>query len=81
MQMTDKWIEFTNGEPWSEVGTVVVIGEEGVVTADEREYEAKFRNGSAGVLEEIGWDKLWTVAEAWQGVRPDESRGGEGQKL
>lgn len=80
-QMTDHWIKFTNGEQWAQVGEVVLVEEKGVVAVDEREYEAKYRNGSGQVLEEIGWDRLWTVAEAWQGVRPDESRAGEGQKL
>lgn len=71
MQMTDQWIKFTNGEPWGEPGKVTVIGEEGLITVDEEEYDAKFRDGSGKVLEELGRDRSWKVAEAWQGVRAE----------
>ena len=71
MQMTDQWINFTNGEPWCEPGKVTVIEEGGLVTVDEGEYDVKFRNGSGKVLEGLGRDRLWKVAEAWQGVRAE----------
>lgn len=71
-QMTDQWIAFTNGEPWCEVGKLVVIGADGLVKVEEREYDAAYRAGSAKLLMGLGPDRLWRVAEAWQGVRAEQ---------
>ncbi|KAF2253201.1 para-nitrobenzyl esterase [Trematosphaeria pertusa] len=70
-QMADQWITFANGEDWCDVGKVVVIGNEGVVKVDEEAYDDRFRGGRGKVLESIGAQKLWKVAELWQGVRSD----------
>lgn len=69
--MADQWITFANGEDWCDVGKVVVIGNEGVVKVDEEAYDDRFRGGRGKVLESIGAQKLWKVAELWQGVRSD----------
>ncbi|KAF2270507.1 alpha/beta-hydrolase [Lojkania enalia] len=71
-QMADQWIRSINGEAWAEEGYSVVIREKGVHTVCEQEYDEMFRNGRGKLLEEIGGDRLWKLAEAWQGVRPDE---------
>ncbi|PVI02476.1 para-nitrobenzyl esterase [Periconia macrospinosa] len=72
-QMRDQWIRFANGKGWCEAGTVVVIGDGGVVMVDEKEYDDRYRGGRGKVLESIGAERLWAVAEAWQGVRKLEN--------
>lgn len=71
IKMTDQWIRFASGEPWSEPGKIVVIGPEGVVQVDEAEYDEKFRAGAGNVLLKLGFDKCHRVAESWQGVRAE----------
>lgn len=71
-QMTDQWIHFTCGDGWGEKGKILVIGQEGLSEVSEAEYDREFRNGRREVLDRIGVEKCWLVAEAWQGVRPDK---------
>jgi hypothetical protein len=71
-QMADQWIRFTNGEGWCEENKVIVIGGVSVEEVDENEYDEQFRSGRGRILEKIGAEKLWKVAEEWQGVRSEE---------
>ncbi|KAF1975328.1 alpha/beta-hydrolase [Bimuria novae-zelandiae CBS 107.79] len=71
-QMMDQWLRYTDGEPWCEAGKVVFIGADGLGEVDEEEYDDKFRAGTGKMLWALGTDRLWKVAEAWQGVRPEE---------
>lgn len=71
-QMARQWIDFANGEGWCEAGSVVVVGHEGIEVVDEHEYDRRFRGGRGKVLGKIGTEKLWRLAEAWQGVRSEE---------
>ncbi|KAF2682831.1 para-nitrobenzyl esterase [Lentithecium fluviatile CBS 122367] len=71
-QMADQWIRYVNGDGWCEAGKVLVIGETGVVEVEEAEYDANYRNGRGKVLERIGTERLWRLAEGWQGVRSEE---------
>ncbi|KAF2109473.1 para-nitrobenzyl esterase [Lophiotrema nucula] len=70
--MADRWIGFMNGEGWANEGRVVVFEEDGVTSLGNEEYDEVARYGRGAVLKRIGGDKLWRLAEAWQGVRPDE---------
>jgi carboxylesterase type B len=68
-EMTDQWIKFVSGEPWSEPGKVVIIGARGVAQVDEEEYDRDFREGNGKVLLALGFDKCFRVVEGWQGIR------------
>jgi len=72
--MSDKWIRFINGESWCEGGKVVVIEKNGVLSVDEDKYDMEYRGGRVSVLQEIDADKLWKLAEEWQGVRSERSQ-------
>jgi hypothetical protein len=71
-QMTERWVRFANGEGWCEEGKIVLISDEGVSDVDEEAYDREFRRGRGSVLVAIGADRLWKVADAWQGVRREE---------
>ena len=71
-QMADRWIGFVNGEGWCKEGCVVVVGNEGVLEVEEAAYDETFRNGRGSLLLSIGAERLWEVAEGWQGVRREE---------
>jgi carboxylesterase type B len=71
-EMQDQFIEFVNGEGWVEDGKLVVFGGEGKVVVDEEKYDQVYRGGRGAVLEQIGMQKLWRLAEMWQGVRQEE---------
>ncbi|KAF1959036.1 alpha/beta-hydrolase [Byssothecium circinans] len=72
IDMEDQWIRFANNEEWSKEDELVVIGSEGVEVVDEKEYDLKFRDGRGEILKSIEADKLWKIADAWQGVRSEE---------
>ncbi|KAF2730206.1 alpha/beta-hydrolase [Polyplosphaeria fusca] len=71
-QMADQWIGFVNGEGWADDGKAVVFTETGLKQVSEERYDEMYRQGRGKVLLDIGADKLWRLAEAWQGVRADE---------
>ncbi|KAJ4345623.1 uncharacterized protein N0V89_011757 [Didymosphaeria variabile] len=81
LHMTDQWIKYVSGEPWSEPGKVVVIGADGIAQVDERDYDVSFRGGNGKVLLSLGLEKCWKVAEAWQGVRAEAKGSGTHEKL
>jgi carboxylesterase type B len=70
--LADRFINFANGEGWVEEGKVVVFGPDEIVEVDEKEYDALYRGGRGRVLESIDADKLWKVADVWQGVRSED---------
>jgi hypothetical protein len=71
-QMRDRWIGFVNGEGWCKEGMVLVIGDERVREVEEGAYDGEFRGGRGDVLVRIGMERLWEVAERWQGVRVEQ---------
>ncbi|CAI6279739.1 unnamed protein product [Periconia digitata] len=71
-QMADQWIQFVNGRGWCEEGKVVVVGNDGVLAVNEHEYDVQYRGGRGSVLHGMGAEKLWLIAEAWQGVKKSE---------
>ncbi|PSN63436.1 alpha/beta-hydrolase [Corynespora cassiicola Philippines] len=72
LAMTDHFIGFLNGEGWANYGEVVVFGDAGVEKLSEEEYEQRFRDGRGEVLKSIGVDRVWNLAETWQGVRSEK---------
>jgi carboxylesterase type B len=79
--MADHFIGFANGEPWASEGKLVVFGSRGVEEVDEEEYDWVYRQGRGEVLGSIDAEKLWRVAEMWQGVRDEEDEVVGGAKL
>ncbi|KAL1603825.1 hypothetical protein SLS60_005416 [Paraconiothyrium brasiliense] len=75
-QMTDQWIKYVSGEPWSELGKVVVVGTDGITQMSEQDYDVNFRGGNGKVLLSLGLEKCWRIAEAWQGVRAEAKEHG-----
>jgi carboxylesterase type B len=70
--MADRFVGYAYGEGWSEDGKVVVFGPDEIMSIGEEEYDGVFRDGRGKVLEGIGAERLWKVAERWQGVLSDE---------
>jgi hypothetical protein len=79
--MADRFIGFAYGEAWAGDGKVVVFGGDGVVQVDEKEYDRVYRNGRGEVLGSIDAEKVWKVADMWQGVRSEEDEKSEVAKL
>lgn len=71
-QIADRFIGFTHGDGWAKEGNIVLFGQNGLLEVNEKEYDEIYRSGRGNVLEDIGAQKLWHVAEAWQGVRKDD---------
>ncbi|KAL6711805.1 hypothetical protein ACN47E_002848 [Coniothyrium glycines] len=71
--MADKFIGFANAEGWANNGKIIVFGSNGVEEVDEAVYDLNYRDGRGRVLQAIGAQKLWHLAETWQGVREEES--------
>ncbi|KAH7408370.1 Alpha/Beta hydrolase protein [Phaeosphaeria sp. MPI-PUGE-AT-0046c] len=69
--MADHFIEFANGKAWAASGKLVVFGHDGVQELDEEEYDQVHRQGRGQVLASIDAEKLWNLAEMWQGVRSE----------
>jgi hypothetical protein len=79
--MADHFIGYINGEGWvKDAGAVggedvdakvVVFTNKGVQHVGEKEYDRLYRDGRGEALKGIGGEKLWRLAEGWQGVRPD----------
>jgi hypothetical protein len=78
--MADHFIRFVYGEGWARDGEVVVFTGEGVTFVGEEEYDRVWREGRGKVLREIGGEKLWTLADGWQGVRADVEEDSSGSK-
>ncbi|KNG46545.1 para-nitrobenzyl esterase [Stemphylium lycopersici] len=70
--MQDQFIKYAHGDGWVEDGKVLVFDSNGVVIVDQERYDATYRSGRGNVLEKIGMQKLWNVAEMWQNVRQEE---------
>lgn len=70
--MADHFLKYTHGEPWAGQGKLVVFASEGVLEVDEEEYDRKYRDGRGAVLDGIDGDRLWKVADMWQGVRSED---------
>lgn len=68
-QMTDQWIKYVNGEPWSTTGQILVIGPQGITQMGEEQYDHEYRAGNGKVLLDLGLGKCFRVAEDWAGVR------------
>ncbi|KAL5414503.1 hypothetical protein PMIN03_003204 [Paraphaeosphaeria minitans] len=81
IQMTDQWIKFVAGEPWSEPGQVVVIGAHGITHVGEEQYDRDYRAGNGRVLLGMWLDKCFRVAESWQGVRAEVVANNTNSKL
>lgn len=77
--MADHFIGCVNGEQWAGDGKVVVFGSDGMKEVEVVEYDRIYRDGRGGVLDGIDGEKLWRVAEMWQGVRSEEEEGQEGE--
>jgi hypothetical protein len=75
--MAEHFIGFVYGEGWTREGKVVVFTDEGVKFVEEGEYERVWREGRGEVLRGIGGERLWRLAEGWQGVRSEESEESE----
>ncbi|KAL5121290.1 hypothetical protein ACEQ8H_000758 [Pleosporales sp. CAS-2024a] len=79
--MADHFIAYVNGGAWAARGQIVVFGAGGVREVDEGVYDAEYREGRGAVLHGMDADRLWRVAEMWQGVRSeDEDEEEEEQK-
>lgn len=72
LRMADKFISFVSGESWASEGHLVVFGPSDVEEVAEEVYDAKYRKERGNVLQSIDANKLWLLAEAWQGVRKEE---------
>ncbi|KAF2850786.1 para-nitrobenzyl esterase [Plenodomus tracheiphilus IPT5] len=67
--VADHFIKFANGEGWVNEDKVVVFGRDGVSKINEEDYDRVYRSGRGAILERIGRQNLWYLAEMWQGVR------------
>ncbi|KAF2874778.1 para-nitrobenzyl esterase [Massariosphaeria phaeospora] len=81
LQMADRFVRFVNGEGWAEEGCVVVFEGRGAQEVEVGAYDKRFRGGRGKVLEGIGEERVWGLAEAWQGVRGEEGVEGRGARL
>ncbi|USP77107.1 uncharacterized protein yc1106_04381 [Curvularia clavata] len=70
--MQDQFIRYINGEGWAKSGKLTVFGSNGMTEVDEEQYDAVYRNGRGAMLEDIGMNKLWRLADTWQNVRQEE---------
>ncbi|KAF1912495.1 Alpha/Beta hydrolase protein [Ampelomyces quisqualis] len=79
--MAEHFIKFVNGHPWASQDKLVVFGSEGVIEVNESEYDRLYRQGRGDVLSSIDYEKLWRVAEMWQGVRSEDEESRYAWKL
>jgi carboxylesterase type B len=70
--MQDQFIKYIHGKGWVEKGRMIVFDKSGVVEIGDERYDEIYRNGRGALLEKIGMQKLWHVAEMWQRVRQEE---------
>jgi hypothetical protein len=70
--MQDQFIKYVHGEGWVEDGKMVVFDKDGSVEVDDDRYDEMYRSGRGALLESIGMQKLWRVADMWQNVRQEE---------
>jgi len=71
VRMADRFIEFVGGEGWGKEGKVTVFSDNGIQSVDEYEYDKNWRKGRGSVLRGVGGERLWHLAEGWQGVREE----------
>jgi len=76
--MTDRFIAYANGQGWCGAGRVVVFGPKGVEEVDAGVYDKVWRGGRGEVLMRIGAEKMWKLAEMWQGVLSEDVEEVEG---
>lgn len=70
--MQDQFIRYINGEGWVKHGKLIVFDSNGVTEVNEEHYDGIYRNGRGAILEDIGMNKLWRLADMWQNVRQEE---------
>ncbi|KAH6879154.1 Alpha/Beta hydrolase protein [Alternaria rosae] len=70
--MQDQFIRYIHGEGWVEDGKMLVFDKDGVTEVDDERYDEMYRKRRGALLEQIGMERLWRVAEMWQGVRQEE---------
>ena len=70
--MQDQFIRYIHGEGWVEDGKMLVFDKDGATVVDDERYDEMYRKRRGSLLEKIGMEKLWRVAEMWQGVRQEE---------
>ncbi|KAI4673219.1 uncharacterized protein J4E88_008831 [Alternaria novae-zelandiae] len=68
----DQFIRYIHGEGWVEDGKMLVFDKDGSTVVDDERYDEMYRKRRGSLLEKIGMEKLWRVAEMWQGVRQEE---------
>lgn len=78
--IADHFIRFINGEGWVEEGKVVVFDDNDIVKVNEDEYDQLYRSGRGTILESIGAQSLWHLAEMWQGVKRETVDEGNSRK-
>lgn len=66
--MAAAWIKFTYGEGWVSEDVMVIGPDEKITFEGPVEYDEKYRNGRGKLLEAIGWEKCFKLAEMVQGV-------------
>ena len=71
VQMADRFIGFVRGEGWEKEGKITVFSDNGIQSVDEEEYDKSWRKGRGSVLRGVGGERLWQLAEGWQGVREE----------
>jgi carboxylesterase type B len=71
-EMADHFIKYANGEGWAREGKSIVFSGDGIIEVDEAVYDELYRCGRGEILEDIGMNRLWNVAEMWQGVRSED---------
>ncbi|KAH7123694.1 Alpha/Beta hydrolase protein [Dendryphion nanum] len=85
--VAETFIRFVNGEGWGKggEGDVVVFsrGDEGEVVRalGWDEYDGLFRRDRGRLLKGLGLERLWRIAEGWQGVRGDADEERQKAKL
>ncbi|KAH8733103.1 Carboxylesterase [Phaeosphaeriaceae sp. PMI808] len=70
--MADYFIRFMDGERWAARGQLVVFDQQGILHVGEEKYDQLYRQGCGEVLGGIAGNRLWMVADEWQGVRSEE---------
>lgn len=79
--MADHFIKFAHGEAWAAEGKFIVFAKDGVLEVEEEDYDQVYRQGRGNVLESIEAEKLWKLAEMWQGVRSEDEEATSAARL
>ena len=72
--MQDQFIRYIHGEGWVEDGNMLVFDKDGTTVIDDERYDEMYRKRRGSLLEKIEMERLWRVAEMWQGVRQEEEQ-------